>query len=147
VSWRTAAASARSCSPATSAWRHADHPRPDAAWDPAHAVDYVSPSRPTAIARTPIAPRPRPLFREVVARALGDGGKVLIPAFAIGRTQEILYELEPAHRAGRAAADPGGDRRAAVGVGDPLYARHRGCTTRTRWRRWRAAITRSSSTR
>jgi len=27
-------------------------------------------------------------------RALSDGGKVLIPAFALGRTQEILYELD-----------------------------------------------------
>jgi metallo-beta-lactamase family protein len=31
---------------------------------------------------------------EELARALADNGKVFIPAFALGRTQEILYELD-----------------------------------------------------
>jgi metallo-beta-lactamase family protein len=31
---------------------------------------------------------------EKLARALADNGKVFIPAFAMGRTQEILYELD-----------------------------------------------------
>ena len=31
---------------------------------------------------------------EKLARALADNGKVFIPAFALGRTQEILYELD-----------------------------------------------------
>jgi metallo-beta-lactamase family protein len=30
----------------------------------------------------------------VLTRALSDGGKVFIPAFALGRTQELLYELD-----------------------------------------------------
>ena len=30
----------------------------------------------------------------VLGRSLSDGGKVFIPAFAMGRTQEILYELD-----------------------------------------------------
>lgn len=33
-------------------------------------------------------------LRQVVERALDNGGTVLIPAFSIGRTQELLYELE-----------------------------------------------------
>jgi len=33
-------------------------------------------------------------LRAVVEHALQDGGTVLIPAFSIGRTQELLYELE-----------------------------------------------------
>lgn len=33
-------------------------------------------------------------LRAVVERSLADGGAVLIPAFSIGRTQELLYELE-----------------------------------------------------
>ncbi|MEX1197296.1 MAG: MBL fold metallo-hydrolase [Pseudohongiellaceae bacterium] len=33
-------------------------------------------------------------LREVLARSLQRGGTVLIPAFSIGRTQELLYELE-----------------------------------------------------
>ena len=31
---------------------------------------------------------------EVLDHCLSDGGKVFIPAFSLGRTQEILYELD-----------------------------------------------------
>lgn len=41
-------------------------------------------------------------LKKVIERALSDGGTILIPAFSIGRTQELLYELEHiVHRAGR----------------------------------------------
>ncbi len=33
-------------------------------------------------------------LKQVLERALSDGGSVIIPAFSIGRTQELLYELE-----------------------------------------------------
>ncbi len=33
-------------------------------------------------------------LKAVVERSLKDGGAILIPAFSIGRTQELLYELE-----------------------------------------------------
>ena len=36
----------------------------------------------------------RQRLEAVIERALADGGSVLIPAFSIGRTQELLYELE-----------------------------------------------------
>jgi len=36
----------------------------------------------------------RAAFRDAVLHAVKDGGKVLIPAFAVGRTQEVLYDLE-----------------------------------------------------
>jgi metallo-beta-lactamase family protein len=36
----------------------------------------------------------RQRLREVVERALADRGVILVPAFSIGRTQELLYELE-----------------------------------------------------
>jgi metallo-beta-lactamase family protein len=36
----------------------------------------------------------RQILRQCLARALADCGVVLIPAFSIGRTQELLYELE-----------------------------------------------------
>ncbi|MDH4134483.1 MAG: MBL fold metallo-hydrolase, partial [Gammaproteobacteria bacterium] len=39
-------------------------------------------------------------FAEILAHAARDGGNVLIPAFAIGRTQEILYHLGEFHRDG-----------------------------------------------
>jgi len=31
---------------------------------------------------------------EILDRALTDDGKVLIPAFALGRTQELIYEMD-----------------------------------------------------
>ncbi|MBI5446809.1 MAG: MBL fold metallo-hydrolase [Deltaproteobacteria bacterium] len=31
---------------------------------------------------------------KILSRSLADGGKVLIPSFALGRTQELLYELD-----------------------------------------------------
>ena len=36
----------------------------------------------------------RERLRNLLEKALSDGGVVLIPAFSIGRTQELLYELE-----------------------------------------------------
>ncbi len=36
----------------------------------------------------------RKRFKAAIERALADGGCVLVPAFSIGRTQELLYELE-----------------------------------------------------
>jgi metallo-beta-lactamase family protein len=48
----------------------------------------------------------REQLRYVIERALRDGGKVLIPAFSIGRTQEILYELNSMVEAGQLAGIP-----------------------------------------
>ena len=38
---------------------------------------------------------------EAVRRTAARGGKVLIPAFALGRVQELVYALHALHRAGR----------------------------------------------
>ena len=38
---------------------------------------------------------------EIVSETVQEGGNVIIPAFAIGRTQEILYELNPFAEAGK----------------------------------------------
>ena len=40
-------------------------------------------------------------FAQILADAAADGGNVLIPAFAIGRTQEILYHLGEFYHQGR----------------------------------------------
>lgn len=40
-------------------------------------------------------------FAQVLEEAARSGGNVLIPAFAVGRTQEILYHLSMLHHAGR----------------------------------------------
>ena len=34
------------------------------------------------------------LFLDIVSETLDQGGKVIIPSFAVGRTQEILYEID-----------------------------------------------------
>jgi metallo-beta-lactamase family protein len=48
-------------------------------------------------------------LQAIIERALGNGGTLLIPAFALGRTQELLYELEGIIHANRG-------RRAAKGL-------------------------------
>lgn len=58
-------------------------------------------------------------LRAAVDRALADGGTVLVPAFSIGRTQELLYELEGLiHEAGEPAW-----QELLVVVDSPLAAR------------------------
>lgn len=47
-----------------------------------------------------IADRGR-LLLEIVLETLERGGNLIIPAFAVGRTQEILYELNPYAEAGK----------------------------------------------
>lgn len=80
---------------------------PNTDWDPAvDEVDFV-------VTESTYGDRlhgPRSAVREqlqrVVERALKDGGKVLIPAFSIGRTQEILYELNTMVEAGKLGGIP-----------------------------------------
>jgi metallo-beta-lactamase family protein len=66
-------------------------------------------------------------LRAVIERALQDGGKVIIPAFSIGRTQEIVYELHQMVNAGQLRGIP-------IIVDGPLglsatkiYAKHTEC--------------------
>jgi len=48
-------------------------------------------------------------LRDLVEHAFRDGGTLLIPAFSIGRTQELLYELERlVHEEGPKGDGPGG---------------------------------------
>jgi metallo-beta-lactamase family protein len=47
----------------------------------------------------------RERLQRVIGRALSDGGTIVVPAFSIGRTQELLYELEDIiHRQSRTAS-------------------------------------------
>jgi metallo-beta-lactamase family protein len=39
-------------------------------------------------------------FRQVVSETVARGGKVIVPAFAVGRTQELVYELHKMMREG-----------------------------------------------
>jgi metallo-beta-lactamase family protein len=43
---------------------------------------------------------------EVIRRVAGRGGKVFIPSFALGRAQELVYEIHQLHRAGQIPAIP-----------------------------------------
>jgi metallo-beta-lactamase family protein len=46
------------------------------------------------------------MLGELVRRSAGRGGKILIPAFAVGRTQELVYSLHHLFRAGRIPGVP-----------------------------------------
>lgn len=48
----------------------------------------------------------RARLAEIVRETAARGGRVLIPAFAVGRTQEIIYELHALARAGEIPAIP-----------------------------------------
>jgi len=73
-------------------------------------------------------------FREVVERTIERGGKVIIPAFAVGRTQELVYDLNMMMYAGHVPPVP-------VFVDSPLavnasnvFSRHPECfDAETRW--------------
>lgn len=67
---------------------------PFTAWDPnRHGVDAVVTESTYGDRSHPPRSEVRANLRAIIERALTDGGKVLIPAFSIGRTQEVLYEL------------------------------------------------------
>jgi metallo-beta-lactamase family protein len=73
-------------------------------------------------------------FHEVVARTIKRGGKVIIPAFAVGRTQELVYHLNMMMYADHMTPVP-------VFVDSPLavhastvFSKHPECfDTETRW--------------
>lgn len=73
-------------------------------------------------------------FRDVVERTIERGGKVIIPAFAVGRTQELVYHLNMMMYAGQVPPVP-------VFVDSPLavnasnvFTRHPECfDAETRW--------------
>ncbi len=58
------------------------------------AVDFVVTESTYGDKDHPSRADARETFRNAVLHAVKDGGKVLIPAFAVGRTQEVLYDLE-----------------------------------------------------
>ncbi len=67
------------------------------------------------------------LFAETVTRVAGRGGKIIVPAFSVGRSQEVVYALSRLIRAGRVP-------RVEVYIDSPLavnatevYMRHPEC--------------------
>ena len=101
---------------------------PHTDWDPSRdSVDWVVTESTYGDKRHPSRDATRDRFRDIVQRAVDDGGKVLIPAFSIGRTQEILFELNALVEAGHLRGIP-------VFVDGPLglsatriYERHTDC--------------------
>lgn len=99
---------------------------PTTAWAPEHAVDYLVTESTYGDRAHPDRVAAKQTFREVIQRALDDGGKVLIPAFAIGRTQEILYELHQLVAAGACGKIPVVVDGPMAAQATEVYARHRG---------------------
>ncbi|HUH04059.1 MAG TPA: MBL fold metallo-hydrolase [Kofleriaceae bacterium] len=71
-----------------------------------HLVDFVVTESTYGGRAHPARAEARQKFRDAVVHAISDGGKVLIPAFAIGRTQEVLYELNTLVESGQLANVP-----------------------------------------
>ncbi|GAB4503018.1 MAG: MBL fold metallo-hydrolase [Anaerolineales bacterium] len=65
-------------------------------------------------------------FREVVARTLERNGKVIIPAFAVGRTQELVYDLHLMMHDGLPKAPVYVDSPLAVNASD-IFRKHPEC--------------------
>lgn len=66
-------------------------------------------------------------MRQVIQRTLERGGKVIIPAFAVGRTQELVYNLNLMHENGDLPAVPVYvDSPLAVNVTD-IFKKHPDC--------------------
>ena len=70
---------------------------------PLPAADYVLVESTYGDRQHPAAP-PAPALARVVREAAARGGMLLIPAFAVGRTQEILYVLRELEEAGEIPA-------------------------------------------
>jgi metallo-beta-lactamase family protein len=80
---------------------------PNGTWDPEKdAVDFVVTESTYGDRSHPNREQARKNFRDAVLHAVSDGGKVLIPAFAIGRTQEVLYELNTLVESGQLPGVP-----------------------------------------
>lgn len=72
-------------------------------------------------------------MRQVVKRTVERGGKVIIPAFAVGRTQEIVYNLHRMINAGEIPHIPVFvDSPLAVNASD-IFKRHRECFDQETW--------------
>jgi len=71
-----------------------------------HQVDFVVTESTYGDRNHPQRDVARQAFRDAVLHAVSDGGKVLIPAFAIGRTQEVLYDLNMLVESGQLASIP-----------------------------------------
>jgi metallo-beta-lactamase family protein len=66
-------------------------------------------------------------LRQAVGRTLGRGGKVIIPAFAVGRTQELVYDLHQMMDKGEIPSVPVFvDSPLAVNVSD-IFRKHPEC--------------------
>ncbi len=72
-------------------------------------------------------------FRDVVARTVKRGGKVIIPAFAVGRTQELVYCLHQMMHSGEVPRVPVFvDSPLAVNASD-IFRRHPECFDEETW--------------
>jgi metallo-beta-lactamase family protein len=72
-------------------------------------------------------------LRAVIKRTVARGGKVIIPAFAVGRTQELVYYLHQMFNAGELPAIPViVDSPLAVNISD-IFRKHTECFDEETW--------------
>ena len=81
---------------------------PNAAYPPFTRVDHVVIESTYGDREHPGSSAIEDRLRDVLRRALEDGGKVLIPAFSIGRTQELIYHLRAIAAEGELAGERAG---------------------------------------
>jgi metallo-beta-lactamase family protein len=74
---------------------------PFTAWDPSPAVDLVMMESTYGNRTHAPAVQMQDELERIIHHALQDGGHILVPAFAIGRTQTLLYHLNTLIEAGR----------------------------------------------
>ena len=74
---------------------------PFTAWDPEPPVDLVLMESTYGDRLHPPAEAMQDALERIIHHALRDGGHILVPAFAIGRTQTLLYHLNTLVEAGR----------------------------------------------
>ncbi|HEX8560963.1 MAG TPA: MBL fold metallo-hydrolase [Pyrinomonadaceae bacterium] len=68
---------------------------------------------------------PRDALARVINEAAGRGGPLLIPAFAVGRTQELLYHIRELEDAGRVPVLPVRVDSPMAAAATQIYSRHR----------------------
>lgn len=68
----------------------------------------------------------------VVRETAADGGRILIPAFAVGRTQEIVYDLHEMARAGESPRSPSSSTARSPSMRRPCSRSTPRCSTRRR---------------
>jgi metallo-beta-lactamase family protein len=75
---------------------------------------------------------------EIVARTVARGGKVIVPAFSVGRSQELIYELNELIKAGKLPEIPIFIDSPLTAKASQIFSEHRECFDEETWQLIRA---------